>query len=127
MYIFILQAKIHRATVTDANLDYEGSATIDSELLKDSGLFPFQQVHIYNVANGNRFETYIMEGQPHSGDIVINGAAAHLAGKGDKVIIAGYANILSEEAKEWQPSTTVAFFTDFPMSSGGVCLMASSP
>jgi len=103
MNISILQAKIHRATVTDANLDYEGSITIDSELLKVSGLIPFQQVHIYNVANGNRFETYIMEGWPHSGDIVINGAAAHLAGKGDKVIIAGYASITSEEAKEWQP------------------------
>jgi aspartate 1-decarboxylase len=104
MYISILQAKIHRATVTDANLEYEGSITIDAALLEASSLIPFQKVHVYNVTNGYRFETYIMEGAADSGDIVINGAAAHLASKGDKVIIAGYATLPFEKAKTWRPT-----------------------
>ncbi|MDR9433390.1 MAG: aspartate 1-decarboxylase [Spiribacter sp.] len=103
MNISVLQAKIHRATVTDANLDYEGSITIDAALLQASGLLPFQQVHVYNISNGHRFETYIMEGPYNAGDITINGAAAHLARPGDKVIIAAYALLTPEQAKDWQP------------------------
>ncbi len=103
MQISVLQAKIHRATVTDANLEYEGSITIDAALLKSSGLLPFQQVHVYNITNGHRFETYIIEGVMNAGDITINGAAAHLASTGDKVIIAAYAQVSLEHAQTWQP------------------------
>ena len=103
MNISVLQAKIHRATVTDANLDYEGSITIDTDLLSASGLVPFQQVHVYNITNGHRFETYIIEGEAGRGDITINGAAAHLASTGDKVIIAAYALVTPEQARHWRP------------------------
>lgn len=104
MKISMLQAKIHRATVTDANLEYEGSITIDRALLDASGLVPFQQVQVYNITNGHRFETYIIEGPRDDGDITINGAAAHLAGRGDRVIIAAYALVDTETASGWQPA-----------------------
>ncbi len=103
MKISVLQAKIHRATVTDANLEYEGSITIDRDLLAASGLLPWQQVHVYNITNGHRFETYIIEGHPGGGDITINGAAAHLASIGDRVIIAAYAQVTPEQARDWRP------------------------
>jgi aspartate 1-decarboxylase len=102
--ISVLQAKIHAATVTDANLEYEGSITIDSTLLEASGLLAHQQVHVYNITNGHRFETYIITGEPDSGEITINGAAAHLAGQGDQVIIAAYAQIDAEAAPAWVPT-----------------------
>ncbi len=103
MQLSVLQAKIHRATVTDADLNYEGSITIDRELLDTAGLLPFQQVHVYNITNGHRFETYIIEGTAGQRDIQINGAAAHLASTGDKVIIAAYALVTPEQAKGWTP------------------------
>lgn len=86
-----LRSKIHRATVTEANLDYEGSITIDRYLMHAAGLLPYEKVEVYNVTNGNRFETYVIEGAPGEGDICVNGAAAHLVRRGDKVIIACYA------------------------------------
>lgn len=104
MTISVLQAKIHRATVTDANLEYEGSITIDPVLLEASGLLAFQQVHVYNITNGNRFETYIITGTPGAGEITINGAAAHLASTGDRVIIAAYAQVSREVAQDWEPT-----------------------
>ncbi|MBY5268327.1 aspartate 1-decarboxylase [Spiribacter salinus] len=110
MTISVLQAKIHRATVTDANLAYEGSITIDPILLEASGLVAFQQVHVYNITNGNRFETYIITGTPGAGEITINGAAAHLAGAGDKVIIAAYAQVSAAAAQDWEP--TLVFVDD---------------
>ena len=103
MMISVLQAKIHAATVTDANLEYEGSITIDPALLNASGLMPHQHVHVYNITNGNRFETYIIRGMPGRGEITINGAAAHMAGRGDRVIIAAYAQVTPEEAQTWEP------------------------
>lgn len=103
MQLSVLQAKIHRATVTDADLDYEGSITIDRDLLDTAGLVPFQQVHVYNITNGHRFETYIIVGEAGRGDIKINGAAAHLASTGDKVIIAAYALVSPEQANGWTP------------------------
>ncbi len=103
MQLSVLQAKIHRATVTDADLDYEGSITIDPNLLESAGLLCFQQVHVYNITNGHRFETYIIEGEAGSGDIKINGAAAHLATTGDKVIIAAYALVTPDQARGWTP------------------------
>lgn len=104
MMISVLQAKIHAATVTDANLEYEGSITIDSTLLEASGLLAHQQVHVYNITNGHRFETYIIQGERDSGAITINGAAAHLAGHGDRVIIAAYAQIDADAAPNWMPT-----------------------
>jgi aspartate 1-decarboxylase len=101
--IWVLYGKIHRATVTAADLDYEGSISIDSHLLELVGFLPNQLVQVYNVSNGNRFETYVMKADPHSGVIQINGAAAHLAGPGDLVIIAGYASMPREKAKTWRP------------------------
>lgn len=87
----MLKSKIHRATVTDADVNYIGSITIDSELIERVGLLPNELVHVWNVDNGQRFETYVIEGEPGSGQIIINGAAAHRVKVGHKVIIASFA------------------------------------
>jgi aspartate 1-decarboxylase len=99
----ILYSKIHRATVTAADLHYEGSITIDRRLMDLADLLPHQQVQVYNISNGARFETYVMEGEADSGCIQINGAAAHRAGIGDLLIIAAYAGMSRQEAAAWQP------------------------
>jgi len=103
MRIPMLHSKIHRATVTAADLRYHGSITVDRRLMDLADLLPHQQVHVYNITNGARFETYVIEGARDSGCIQINGAAAHLAGPGDLVIIAAYADMPREEAQAWQP------------------------
>lgn len=103
MYRTLLKSKIHRALVTDANVDYEGSITIDRHLMDLANLQPYEQVHIYNISNGNRFSTYVIEGKRQSGDICINGAAAHLTSSGDHVIIANYATYSENEAKLHKP------------------------
>ena len=103
----LLKSKIHRATVTDANLHYEGSVTIDRELMLAAELIEFEQVHIYDVNNGNRLATYVIPGPAGSGVICINGAAAHLASPGDKVIIATFAEVDAADAAGWKP--TVVF------------------
>ena len=99
----LLKSKIHRATVTEANLDYEGSITIDGELADAADLWPNERVEIYDVTNGNRLATYVIRGEPGSGVIAINGAAAHLVKPGDLVIIASYAQMNDDEARDWQP------------------------
>lgn len=96
-----LRAKIHRATVTQADLDYMGSISICPELLKESGIAPFEQVDVYNVTSGSRFTTYAIEGDP--GQICVNGAAAHLADIGDIVIIACYHQLEDHEIKNHVP------------------------
>jgi aspartate 1-decarboxylase len=93
----MLKAKIHRARVTDANLDYEGSITIDEALMEAAVILPYEQVQIYNVTNGNRFETYVLKGKRNSGIICINGAAAHKATADDLIIIASYGLLDKEE------------------------------
>lgn len=98
-----LFSKIHRATVTAADLDYEGSITIDTDLLEAAGLMVHERVEVYNVTNGNRFATYAIEGERGSGTIQINGAAAHLARRGDVVIIAAYCELDAESAALHQP------------------------
>lgn len=103
MQRIMLKSKIHRARVTDANVDYEGSVSIDESLMEAAGILPFEQVHIYNISNGNRFQTYAIKGARHSGEICINGAAAHLAKKDDVIIIAGYAGMEEAEALNHQP------------------------
>ena len=105
--IHLFKAKIHRATVTHADLDYEGSVTISGELLDAAGIVEHEQVHIWNVTQGTRLVTYALRGDDDSGIICINGAAAHLADPGDKVIIATFAEVEAEAAKGWQP--TVVF------------------
>lgn len=90
MLTIMLKSKIHRAVVTDANLHYEGSITIDEDLMEKAKIKPYEQVHIYNVTNGNRFITYAIPGRRGSRVICINGAAVHKANKGDVIIIATY-------------------------------------
>lgn len=108
--VHLFKSKIHRATVTHADLDYEGSVTISGELLDASGILEHEQVHIWNVTRGTRLVTYALRGDAHSGVICINGAAAHLAEPGDKVIIATFAEVEAEAARGWQP--TVVFVDD---------------
>lgn len=104
MQIEMLQAKLHRATITDANLNYVGSITIDSALLKKASLRVGQKVEIANINNGARFSTYIMEGAESSGTICLNGAAARLAQVGDKVIIMAFASYEEAELKYYAPT-----------------------
>ncbi|MDD4860048.1 MAG: aspartate 1-decarboxylase [Dehalococcoidales bacterium] len=99
----MLKSKIHRAHVTGANVDYEGSITIDKKLLAAADILPFEQVHVVNINNGARFETYAIEGQEGSGEICLNGAAARLAAIGDTVIILTYCSVTDEEARELKP------------------------
>jgi aspartate 1-decarboxylase len=102
MLLTLLKAKIHRATVTDANLAYEGSISIDAALCEIAGLLPFEQVDVYNCTNGARFTTYVITG--NSGEICINGAAARLVQQGDSVIIAAYAHMTVEQAALHKPT-----------------------
>lgn len=98
----LLKSKIHRATVTEANLEYEGSVTIDTDLMDAADLLPYEQVQIYDCTNGSRLTTYTIPGEAGSGEICINGAAAHLVKPGDVVIIASYAQLDEAEARGWQ-------------------------
>lgn len=107
MHIPMLLGKIHRARVTAADLDYPGSITVDRTLMDRAGLICHQQVQVYNITNGARFETYVIEGAAGSGAIQINGAAAHLAGTGDLVIIAAYGLMPREAAETWQPKVVL--------------------
>lgn len=102
MDITILKSKLHRATVTDANLNYEGSISIDTELCKKAGMHNYEKVDILNVNNGERFSTYIIPGT--KGQICLNGAAARKACPGDKVIIVTYTTIPEENADSWKPN-----------------------
>ena len=99
----MLKSKIHRATVTDADLDYEGSISIDPILARAADFVPFERVEIYNITNGERFATYFIEGEEGAGEITLNGAAAHKAGRGDLVIICSYAEYTDEEARGHRP------------------------
>lgn len=100
----MLKSKIHRATVTDANLHYQGSVAIDPILLEAANILPNERVEIYNITNGERFATYAIEGTPGAGQIVLNGAAAHKVSVGDLVILATYSNYSDEEARAHKPS-----------------------
>jgi aspartate 1-decarboxylase len=103
MLLNLLKAKIHRATVTDANVAYEGSITIDRQLLEASGIHVHEQVHVVDVDNGERFVTYVIEGEPGSGVLCVNGAAARLVSPGDRVIVIAYCHATAEEAKTHRP------------------------
>jgi aspartate 1-decarboxylase len=99
----MLKSKIHRATVTEANLDYEGSITIDSELLEAADILPHEKVQVVDVTNGARLETYVIAGEGGTGIICLNGAAAHLIHKGDTVIIISYMLAEDKEAQKLVP------------------------
>lgn len=99
----MLKSKIHRATVTDANLDYEGSVAIDEALMEAAGIYEFEQVQIYDIQNGNRLTTYAIKAERGSGTISVKGAAAHLVKKGDLVIIATYSVLEEAEARKHSP------------------------
>ncbi len=103
MTIEVLKSKIHRATVTEANLNYIGSITIDEDLMDAANLIENEKVSIYNITNGSRFDTYVIKGERRSGMICLNGAAAHKVAVGDLVIIISYAAMDIEDAKKFKP------------------------
>ncbi|HCO25988.1 MAG: aspartate 1-decarboxylase [Gimesia sp.] len=103
----LLKSKIHRATVTEANLEYNGSVTIDRELMDAADIVEYEQVQIYNITSGTRLTTYAIIGEPGSGVICINGAAAHLVKPQDLVIIASYAEYKEKEARRHQPKVVL--------------------
>lgn len=103
MTLTMMKGKIHRATVTQAELNYVGSITIDTALLEAAGILEYEAVQVVNIANGNRFTTYTIAGERNSGVICLNGAAARQAQTGDKVIIMAYAQMSPEEAAEHKP------------------------
>jgi aspartate 1-decarboxylase len=99
----MMAGKIHRATVTEANLDYVGSITLDPDLMDAAGILPYEQVHVLDVTNGARLETYAIIGERGSGEVCINGAAAHLVHEGDLVIIVTYEQVSEEAARGCAP------------------------
>ena len=103
MELYLLKCKIHRATVTETHVDYEGSCAIDETLMEAAGLREFEQIHLWNVTNGERLTTYAIRGKRDSGMISVNGSAAHKANNGDLVIIAAFAQMSEEEAEIFQP------------------------
>lgn len=107
MELTMLKGKIHRAAVTQAELDYVGSITVDTALLKAAGILEYEKVQIVDINNGERFETYTIAGEENSGVICLNGAAARCVQKGDKIIIMAYCSLTPEEAKTHKP--TVVF------------------
>jgi aspartate 1-decarboxylase len=107
MRIHLLKSKIHRAEVTAANVNYEGSLTVAEDLMEKAGLAPYERVLCGNLANGARFETYVIKGERGSGTIVLNGATAHLGKPGDRLTIMSYAVVDASQARSWKPGIIV--------------------
>lgn len=107
MLLTLCKSKLHRATVTEAELHYEGSLTLDAELMRAGDIVPFEQVQVVNVANGARFETYVIAGPPGSGTVCVNGAAARLVQVGDPLIVITYAQMTPEEARHHRPTVVM--------------------
>ena len=103
----MLKAKIHKATVTETNLNYEGSLTLDESLMKAADMIPYEQVHVYNISNGARFLIYLIKGAKNSGVVAVNGAAAHKANIGDKLIIASYVSLEEGEIDFFMPKILI--------------------
>ena len=103
MLVTICKSKIHRVTVTDANLNYEGSITIDEKLLQAADILPYEKVQVVNLNNGERFETYVLVGKANSGIVCLNGPAARLGQVGDLLIVISYCHLEFEEAKKYKP------------------------
>ena len=104
MKITILKSKIHRASVTDANLDYVGSLSLDANLMRAANLYEHEKIHVLNVSNGSRLETYVIKAPGGSGEVCVNGAAAHLVNTGDLIIIVSYCQINDSEAEVFKPT-----------------------
>lgn len=107
MLLNFMKAKIHSATVTQADLNYQGSIAIDEQLLKEAGILPFEQVHVYNVSNGQRFVTYAIDAPAGSKMVCVNGAAARLAMPGDRVIVVAYCQLDEAEARYFKPRVLI--------------------
>ena len=103
MIYTLLKSKIHRCRVTAKDLHYEGSITIDKELIEEVNIIPNERVEVYNINNGRRFTTYVIEGRAKSGDIIVNGAAAHLVEKGDLLIVAAFTQMEEQDARVFEP------------------------
>jgi len=103
----MLRAKIHGVSVTQIDLTYEGSLTLDHKLMQEAGLLPYEQIQIYNVTNGERFTTYLIKGEAGSGIVGVNGAAAHKAGVGDKLILAAYSPMEDDEIEFFVPTIVI--------------------
>ena len=99
----MLRAKIHRIKVTERDVEYEGSLSLDRDLMRAAEMLPFEKVDVYDIENGNRFSTYLIEGEAGSGECCVNGAAAHLVEIGDKVILASYTTLDEHEARNHEP------------------------
>ncbi|WP_457568345.1 aspartate 1-decarboxylase [Desulfurobacterium sp.] len=123
---FMFKSKIHRATVTQADLNYEGSITIDASLMKLADILPYEKVDIYNITNGERFSTYVIPGEAESGVICLNGAAARKVQVGDKVIIVSYCEVEEEELENFSPTVILVDDENRPVkvssSSGGIAV-----
>ncbi len=118
MRLNMLKCKIHRATITDSDLDYEGSVSIDPALMEISGILPFEKIDVLDINNGERFTTYAIKADRYGGgDIVVNGAAARLVQKGDLVIICAFAEVEAEEAHEWKPDIILVDERNKPVNS----------
>lgn len=118
----LFKSKIHRATVTEANLHYQGSVTIDPVLMRAADVLPWERVEIYNVTNGERFATYAIPGAPGRGEICINGAAAHKAKRGDLIILCTYAEFEGEEVARHQPSVVFVDEANRPVGQAPTAL-----
>jgi len=118
--VSLLKSKIHRATITGGNISYEGSLTIALDLMKKCGLIPYERILCSNMVNGNRFETYAIPGDPGSGEIVLNGAAALQGKKGDLLTIMSFAQIGSGMVKRWKPHVIVLGENNRIISTRGI-------
>jgi aspartate 1-decarboxylase len=107
MEVFLLKSKIHRATVTGGDVNYEGSLTISADLMAKCGLQEYEKILCGNMANGNRWETYAIKGKKGAGEIIMNGAVAHLGKKGDVLTIMSFASVGKKAAKKWKPRVIV--------------------
>ncbi len=103
----MLRSKIHRISVTQCNVEYEGSLTLDPDLMREAGMVPYERIDVYDVDNANRFSTYLIEGEPGSNDCCVNGAAARLVSMGDKLILASYCAIEDKDVVSHQPQIVI--------------------
>jgi aspartate 1-decarboxylase len=113
----MLQGKVHRATVTDANINYEGSLTLDPDLMEAAGMLPYEQIQVLDIDNGARLTTYLITGERSSGQVIINGAAARLVSPGDKVIIVAYAEMDEAEARVHRPKVVLVDGANRPITA----------
>jgi aspartate 1-decarboxylase len=112
----MMHGKIHRATVTDGNVDYVGSITLDADLVDAAGILEYEKVHVVDVDNGARLETYVIKGERGSGDVILNGAAARLVAKGDRVIVIAYGEMDEAEARSLVPKVVLVDENNRPVT-----------